>query len=294
MKVRAFNSQAFLEFLCYSVFAGLMLYLVKSGKYLTYVTPRMKPYLYFSAVIMGLWALLGLGRLFRLQYRIRSAHCYVLAVPILLLLLPHDPLNISDLSRYYTGVNTVIDQAGQGLYGTVKSPKQSPEDNSGISTLTGIPADTPEEAVTGIPAGVPEDAYTTILPGLNLSDRKITVSNDDFSLWLTELYTNMGNYKGYTIIMTGFVFKDSDTLKEDEFITARLMMSCCAADLIPYGLICKYDKVSDLKSEAWVTVEGTLIIEQFEYDGKFYDDPQISVTKISPAEKVEDYVYPFY
>ncbi|MPW24949.1 hypothetical protein GC105_03995 [Alkalibaculum sp. M08DMB] len=75
--------------------------------------------------------------------------------------------------------------------------------------------------------------------------------------------------------------------KDNEFIPDRMMMCCCVADLIPVGVICKYDKVSELKVDTWVTVEGVIHIGQ--YMG--YDEPQIKVTKISPAEKPkQDYL----
>ncbi|MDR2606439.1 MAG: DUF1980 domain-containing protein, partial [Oscillospiraceae bacterium] len=98
---KAFNPQIFLEFLCYSIFGNLMLYLVRSGAYLSYVTPRMKPYLYFTAIIMLIWACIGLSRLFRPQHKVRSNHCFVLAIPILLLLLPHSPISLADISGSY-------------------------------------------------------------------------------------------------------------------------------------------------------------------------------------------------
>jgi putative membrane protein len=291
MQAKAFNPQIFLEFLCYSVFGGLMLYLVSSGKYLSYVTPRMEPYLYFTAIVMGIWALVGLGRLFRPQHRVRSAHCFVLVIPILLLLLPHSPLSTSDLSGNYIGGNTFSSRSGQ-------PQKQAPAGESGSNDPSSIPTENPAESSTDPaddPAAVtpPENEYLTNLPGLDVANQKITVSNDDFGVWLTEIYTNTKKYGGYTVVMTGFVFKDPETLKKDEFVPARLMMSCCVADLTPAGLLCKYDKASELKADSWVTVEGTLFIGQYEYDGIKYDEPQITVTKITPAEAVEGYVYPY-
>ncbi len=71
------------------------------------------------------------------------------------------------------------------------------------------------------------------------------------------------------------------------------MMSCCVADLAPAGLLCKYDKAPELEADSWVTVEGTFFIAEYEYGGAPYNDPQISVTKITPAEEVEGYVYPY-
>jgi putative membrane protein len=273
-----------------------MLYLASSGKYLSYVTPRMEPYLYFTAIVMGIWALAGLGRMFRPQYKIRSAHCFVLAIPILLLLLPHTPLSAADLSGNYIGGNTFSKQSGQSSYSTPQ--KQSPAGGSDSNASSGASNDSAQSGAGSAddPSAAtppPKNESSAALPGLDAAHKKITVSNDDFSLWLSEFYMNMEKYEGYTVVMTGFVFKDSKMLKEDEFVPARLMMSCCVADLAPAGLLCKYDKASELEAKSWVTVEGALFIGQYEYDGEKYEEPQINVTKITPAEAVEGYIYPY-
>ena len=80
------------------VYKRQMLYLVRSGRYLSYVTPKLAPYLCFSAAVMVVWALSSLGRMFRIQYRKHIAHCFVLAIPLLLLLLPHDTVGLRDIS----------------------------------------------------------------------------------------------------------------------------------------------------------------------------------------------------
>jgi putative membrane protein len=141
-------------------------------------------------------------------------------------------------------------------------------------------------------AGIQEDKPAVNLPGLDIKNKRITVANDDFGLWIYQLYTNMEKYKGYTVIMTGFVFKD-ETMEANEFVPARLAMTCCVADLSPCGLLCKYDKASGLKADAWVTVEGTLHMGKYKQDGEEYEEPQISVTKITPAREVKGYVYPY-
>lgn len=318
MRVRAFNPQIFLEVLCYCSFGGVMLYLVSSGKYLSYVTPRMEPYLCFSAIVMLIWACVGLSRLFRPQHRVRSAHCFVLAIPILLLLLPHSPLSTSDLTGDYIGGSTFSGQASQ--YGTPR--KQAPSGAAGLNPATSAPTEEPVESTarpTDDPPAIigndlpPEDTQpadsadaaspdaqsvsadknSVNLPGLDVANKKIVVSNDYFGMWLSQIYLNMKKYEGYTVVITGYVFKDPEVLEEDEFVPARLMMSCCVADLAPAGLLCKYDKVSELEKDSWVTVEGTLFIGQREYYGQENDDPQIKVTKITPAKAVEGYVYPY-
>lgn len=326
MQAKAFNPQIFLEFLCYSVFAVLMFYLVNSGKYLSYVTPRMEPYLYFTAIVMLVWACAGLSRLFRPQHKIRSAHCFVLAIPILFLLLPHSPLSSADLSAKYmsgkafSGIpgasssspsNKQEPSGKSDFNAATNTPEEDPAENSAdgtdkpfsnteddASSLDPVPpedsiSDSGDTTVPDTQTDVPGDAYTTDLPGLDVKNKKITVSNDDFGLWISEIFANMEKYKGYQITMTGFVFKDPELFKENEFVPARLMMSCCAADLAPAGLLCKYDKTSELKADSWVTVQGTLHIGKYKFDDIEYDDPQISVTKITPAEEVEGYVYPY-
>lgn len=286
MSAKLFNPQVFLEFLCYSVFSGLIFFLVKSGKYLSYVAPRMEPYLYFLSIVMGIWALMALGRLFRPQHKIRSAHCFILVIPILLLLLPHKPLSASDFSGNYASGNALPGPSDNSSYVTQNS--QTPSDNSNLTTEDNT--DSPEGSAQTEPS---EDEYYTNLPGLDTSNKKITISNDDFGLWYYELYANIKKYDGYTIIMTGFVFKDPSILAENEFVPARLIMSCCVADLTPGGIVCRYDKIPELNQGDWVTVEGSLFIGKYEYNGTTFDEPQVNVTKITPAQEVKGYVYPY-
>ena len=56
------DKQALVECICYLLFAFALLYLVLSGRYLQYVTPRMKPYLLFAAVVLLVWARTAIDR----------------------------------------------------------------------------------------------------------------------------------------------------------------------------------------------------------------------------------------
>jgi putative membrane protein len=258
MRARVLNPQVCLELLCYLCFAALLLYLLYSGKYLSYVTPRMAPYLCFTAAVMLLWAGASVFRLFRPQNRVRLAHCLVPAIPILLLLLPHSPLSAADLSYDYAG--------GSAFAGALATGG-----DSALQLGGGLPD-------VGLAAGVSADASALI-----------EVEDDAFYAWLNELYTNLDTYVGCRIAVTGFVFKDPETLGADEFVPARLGMTCCVADLIPYGFVCKYDRADELLPDTWVRVEG--IVQKGEYEGM--EEPQIAVTSIEPAAAVEGYIYPF-
>jgi putative membrane protein len=248
-------------------FAALMLYLVHSGKYLTYVTPRMEPYLYFTAVVMLLWAGASLFRLFRPQNRLRVAHCLVPAIPILLLLLPHSPLSAADLSYNYAG--------GSAFSGAVAQPQTAPGGNAGAGAQS--------------PGGAPAEDFASGVSAAASASALIEVEDDDFYAWLNELYVNLDTYVGCRISVTGFVFKDPEMFGADEFVPARLGMTCCVADLVPYGLVCKYDKAGELAPDTWVRVEG--VVQKGMYEGA--EEPQIAVTSIEPAAPVEAYIYPF-
>ena len=93
--------------------------------------------------------------------------------------------------------------------------------------------------------------------------------------------------------MTGYVINGSDVFAEDEFALARLVMTCCVADLSPVGVICKYENASHLNADDWYNVEGTLVAGSYEIDGTSYTEPQIQITSITTTKKIGGYVYPY-
>jgi putative membrane protein len=134
-----------------------------------------------------------------------------------------------------------------------------------------------------------EDDSDAELSGLDLAARKITVNDDEFYQWLDRLFLDPDPYEGYVIKMTGFVLKDPKLLGPGEFVPARLVMSCCVADLLPFGMICRSEHIDELQADSWVTVEGVIHIT--EENG--YREPQAWVTKVVPTDEVEGYIYPF-
>lgn len=277
MQAKAFNSQVFLEILCNFVFTSLIIHLLKSGSFLFYVTPRMKPYLIFSVILSAVWAIAGFRRLFKPQHLIRSSHCFVLVIPVMLLLLPHSTLNITDVATGYTGAGAFVQKPDSGNLFT-----ETEDDLVSIAPL-------PQENYESSPdiAASPYDA--DIQTGLDEENKKIIIGNDAFYPWIAEIYSNMDKYEGYKITMTGFVFKDQEYFYENEFVPARLAMTCCAADLAPMGILCKYDRVSELESGQWITVEG--VLHKGQYNGQ--DEPQVIVTSITPAEEILGYIFPY-
>lgn len=256
MEKRMYSPQALLEAFCCLSFAAMILYLAATGAYLQYVTPKTLPYLYFTVGVMAIWGIFGLLRRTRSVQKMRAAHCLTLAIPILLLLLPHSAVTSSSLSSGYVGATS--------------------------------PGTTTTQQAQQLPSQSQSEADYGTLTGLDEANKTITVGDSEFYLWISALYENPDKYNGYHIRMTGFVFRDASQMKDNEFVPARLMMSCCVADLTPVGLLCQYDKTSELKADEWVTAEGTLHFE--DYQGS--PEPQITVTAITPAKEVNGYLYP--
>ncbi len=111
---------------------------------------------------------------------------------------------------------------------------------------------------------------------------------------LGKIGENLKSYKGKKIIINGFVYKDKD-FKTDEFVIARLMMSCCAADSQVVGLMSKWPNARTLEKEVWLRVEGTIDSTMYkETDSDIEMElPIIIVHKIKEIQKPDNiFVYP--
>ena len=102
------------------------------------------------------------------------------------------------------------------------------------------------------------------------------------------IYKYPFEFEDYRITVTGMMFHDPQFMGEQEFIPARLLMVCCAADLIPYGLVCRYNGVDTLEKGEWLSVTGKIVV------GEYHGNPeaQVQVESITKAQPFDAYVYP--
>lgn len=315
MKRRYLNGEALLEGLLCLAFSGALLYLTYSGKYLLFVTPRMKPYLYFTAAVMLLWAVSRLAKAGTPRYRQNKTRCLVLALPLLVLLLPYKALDAGSTQAGYTKMAAKTEGNDTNAKGDTKTnpdkegaqqgktqeetqestqpPEESPAagQDAGQDAVQGTGQDnsqgTGQDNSQGSGQGSSGNGPETVVPsGLDEAGRTITVSDEEFYQWLTELSYHPEKYEGFTVHMHGTVYRD-ETLAENEFAVTRLVMSCCAADLAPCGPLCLMDGAADLTQDQWVDVTGT-----YHYDKN--KGMEITVNGIEDAEPAEEeYVYPF-
>ncbi len=301
MKLRGkgINIQALTETACYLIFGILLFRLTVTGGYLSYVTPRMKPYLYGLSAIMVLWAAMGAGRIFSPKYRCRLFHCLVLGIPILILAVPPAPPEGSAAVKNYSnasipGSSQERDGSGYDSFSAQESTGYDYYDNETVEEQPDYGAGYDGETEDGQQAQIQQDQnqQPELLKGAGLNgiDEKaktINIADNDYYAWMTELGAHADKYQGYTVTMKGFVFLDLENRQENEFALVRLSMWCCSADMSPMGLMADDLNGLGFKENDWVTVTGKLLVK----DGY----PTIEAETIVAAEKPEqEYVYPYY
>lgn len=136
-------------------------------------------------------------------------------------------------------------------------------------------------------------AFHTPAP-VHAPDEPITIHSENFLAMMEALWENTDSYLGRKIEMLGFVYEDP-LLGPDDFVLARLIMPCCAADAQVAGLLCRYHERGQLEPGQWVTVSGNLAqMPYYNVDlHQVVSMPYIEVTAIVPAQKpAQEYIYP--
>ncbi len=116
---------------------------------------------------------------------------------------------------------------------------------------------------------------------MELSDGKIIITNENFSAWLTEIYTKSYSYYDEEIELSGELWH-GEKLPENEFAIGRFMMLCCAADMQPVGLLCKAKEKVKLEDGDWIKLRGILKERSFEDEPS---EPYIEVISIEKTKK---------
>ena len=166
---------------------------------------------------------------------------------------------------------------GQSVIPPVNVPSSSTVVESGVVA----PFDTTVSPGITVPSGVESKMQT--------SDGGIVMNDDNFAQWLTALYTKPDTWIDKKITATGSVWKDGELFEKDEFALARMMMTCCAADMQPVGVLAQWADVQALTEGEWIEVTGTL--SKKPYKDSF--DPLIiveTIKKINPPRR--EYIYP--
>ena len=125
-------------------------------------------------------------------------------------------------------------------------------------------------------------------PGISKDKKEIVLNSDNFYQTIVKVGSNADQYKDYTVYMTGYVNREDNTLKSNEFTISRMAMACCIADVAPIGMTAYKTDGDSLQNEQWVSIEGKISTRDFH--GR--KQPYVEITKIKSAEPILGYVYP--
>ncbi len=257
-------------------FAAFYLYTILTGEVRQYVHPRIIPYMIFASIVMVMIALLLLGEVFKGENE--KSNSWPLLIFIIPLIMAFTlPAKTFDSSTGITG-SLGISAGKDGAANTVKSSQKNGQKEMELESTAGT-----EDLYDESTSDVPDD-------GIGLQNGVIIMDSSNFYRCLSEIHEHIDKYEGIPIEVVGFVFKDNEDFPENIFVPARLMMVCCAADMVPVGFLCEYEKTQNLETDAWVKVTGVIGKTQFQGDSV----PIIKVTDVEKTVKPEyEYVYPY-
>ena len=89
----------------------------------------------------------------------------------------------------------------------------------------------------------------------------VEIEDEDYAIWYRDMTEELPKYRNKVIKVKGIVATD-DRLPKNSVIIGRHVMTCCADDIQYSGLVCVFKNPPKLKTRDWITVKGTLKIEQ--------------------------------
>lgn len=271
-KFKKINIEVLLKLMVLLGFSFFFSYILITDKILLYISPRNIIYVKFSVMILLLLSLFVTKDIFKPTGRVNIFSYLIFIIPLLMaLIFPAKPMNSTSIASIDIKANEkFIDRSTNTSSDNAVNNESKYKDANDSSTNA-------------------DSNLNQFDMEIKMCGDTIIMTDDNFSRWLTEIYTNMDKYKDKKIQLTGFVLKN-DKFNKNEFVSARLMMSCCAADLQPVGFLCHYNIEDTFKKDSWITLKGTLDITTHD-DEKM---PLILVEDIKNTEKPKkEYIYPY-
>lgn len=271
-KFKKINIEVLLKLMVLLGFSFFFSYILITDKILLYISPRNIIYVKFSIMILLILSLFVTKDIFKPTGRVNIFSYLIFIIPLLMaLIFPAKPMNLTSIASIDIKANEkFIDRSTNTSSDNAVNNESKYKDANDSSTNA-------------------DSNLNQFDMEIKMCGDTIIMTDDNFSRWLTEIYTNMDKYKDKKIQLTGFVLKN-DKFNKNEFVSARLMMSCCAADLQPVGFLCHYNMEDTLKKDSWITLKGTLDITTHD-DEKM---PLILVEDIKNTEKPKkEYIYPY-
>ncbi len=267
------NKEAFVKIIILLGMSVFFISILMDGSSHFYVHPKMNKYILFGAIVMLGVVCLTFKELFKIPRRRMRATTYVVFTIPLLIAFIFPPISLSSASLPRREANI----------GEQKSYSQDAPTTDILLDL-----ELTQEANRENKNIQPDSTQNAAADFLVIDD-VIRLTDANFYLWLSELYENLDVYIGQEITLTGFVYR-IESLSSDQFITSRFIMTCCAADVQIYGLLCEHEGAGDLEFDQWVEVTGVIKASM----KNEMVMPLIEITTLNEIEKpVVEYIYPY-
>lgn len=240
--------------LLYATLGITCIYLIVTGRYLNYVAPRYELLLALSGIALILGGIVTVAWAPQRQYKHNWRTVVPIVIPLMLLIVP--PVLVP----------TAQVQGSARINDDTNNFDFSSDDIGEVITINNESKE----------------------PGISKDKKEIVLNSDNFYQTIVKIGSNAEQYKDYTVYMTGYVNRDDNTLKNNEFTLSRMAMTCCIADIAPVGMTVHKENGNSFQNDQWISIEGKVSTRDFH--GR--QQPYIEIQKVKAAEPILGYVYP--
>ncbi|WP_202711022.1 TIGR03943 family putative permease subunit [Sporosalibacterium faouarense] len=282
--MRKFNINEFIWFIILLGFTFLLYDLTSTDKLKLFIHPRLTQYVKITFYVLVILSIVQITRVFSKGHGTKIRKGYILFVLPLLLVFIVNPKGLNAQIIAKKGVNL----------GEIR--------NSNIGNIQDKDIDNKEEIEN---SGVQVDKATESSEAQSITDNQMEINTDYISFANTQesqvfldtinnVSNNTEEFLNQEVSVIGFIYRQED-FKENQFVIARMLLSCCVADTQVIGLLCESEEANNFNDSEWVRITGTVNTTVY-LDPKFNQEISLPLLKISSIERVSEpespYVYP--
>lgn len=301
------NLEIYMKLTVALALALLLLYELLSGEVYYYVHPRYLYGIWFAVVALLVFALTTVGELKKGRHNSNIKRYFLYLLPIVFALLfpamegGNGNVAIAQSSKLQgsnlPGTNLQDSSTEEDVSAGTDESTQNSWNTSGNSSddTSGSVLDSTGDLTSDASSSYDESEDTaekdrSLKYKNKTEDGAILISDDEFGCWYFELFDFLKDFEGKRYQFTAQVLT-MDDLKDNQLLAGRYIMTCCALDLMGYGLITESDLGGKLKENQWITVTGT--IGEYKYNGNIVPMlKDVTITKTKAPK--EEYVYYSY
>lgn len=277
-------------------FSAFFIKIILNDEITSYVHPRIIPFVYLGIlfmIVISIYLSRQILSISRKKFKLQNNIIYI--IPLIMIIFFE--ITSADTSAKTDNSNKTLSDTSSSSHiqsaGVSNIPESSIGQSSGNSNSFVTTADNNKPTYSDYYFYGGKTQNNGENTSLCMENNIIKVNVQNFVSSLDELINNCSEYDGRKIEIDGFVYKNATlNLNENQFIIARYMMVCCAADMQIAGLRCEYDLQSQpsYDLDTWVKIKGTIKTDI--YEG--VSDPLVIIDTIEIDSNPDtSYVYPY-